>query len=275
MELWELNQLGESDFIAGRVAEGIEHYSAFLNAATSASKPYHLGSLYAAYLRRGLLHFLNRDYPAAIQDLSFQPAYYYRGLVYTAAQQYAEAAIDQLRFIEDSTQSIQGRLTGISDVAIRGKSARALVQPDYLSLYIAVGRQDIYAHAVRLCGEAIEVGANRDAALFCRAAAYEQQREFFKALDDYRQIKTLAFKAGVDLALERCEKAALYVKPTDRQLMQPHLSYCIETNGAYEFFDLDSYKQQNFVLSMIGWRLVASNFHKEGHEKYFQKRRRG
>ncbi len=270
MEPWELNQLGENDFVAGRIAEGIDHYSAFLEAAAAASKPYHLGSLYAAYLRRGLLHYLNRDYPAALQDLSFQPAYYYRGLVHIAAQAYAEAAADQLRFIEESTQSIQGRLAGISDKAIRGKSDRASVQPDYMSLYIAVGRQEIYTHALRLCGEAIAVGTKPDAALFCRAAAYEQQREFFKALDDYRQIKTIALKVGVDLAIERCEKAALYVRSIDRQLMQPHLRYCVESNGVYEFFDLDSYKQQKFVLSMLGWRLVASTLHKEGHEKYYQ-----
>ncbi|MFN8531313.1 MAG: hypothetical protein U0670_22140 [Anaerolineae bacterium] len=220
------------------------------------------------------MYFLRGDYPAAVRELSLAPDDYYRGTASLAAGQYAEAEADLHRFITGMTREIQRRLDAVyNKPKLPDYLKRSEVGPHYISLYIAVGRQEVYREVVRICDAALTAGSSRDTTLFCRAAAYEQQREFFKALDDYRQISEPELQAGVDLALEHSQKCALRVLPSDRQLMQPHLRYCVNTNGSYEFFDLDHYEQKANIGSMREWTEVAIDSHADEFRRYYQQPR--
>jgi tetratricopeptide (TPR) repeat protein len=277
VDIWKIKSKAAEHYREGRLAEALQGYTEFIAAAEAEQRPIDSDTS----MRRGIVYYLLNQPAEALDDLTacLEPnapapgGHYYRGLVYLGAQRYPEADADHRRFIDLTTQAITEKIDKLMDNRKRARLKSVPVSPDYIRLPIATGLKASYERAIQDCSAALSAGQNRDTALFCRAAAYEQQREFFKALDDYRAIHDPALANGVAFSVQRCEQAALYVRPSDKQLIQPNTEYCVESNGVYEFFDSDHYKKRSFVLSMNGWQLVASTFHQEGHEKYYQRQR--
>src|SRR6185369_3228894 len=97
--------------------------------------------------------------------------------------------------------------------------------------------------AIQACTAAMTAGQCVQTALFCRALAYEDQRDFYRSIADYRQMTDPTLAEAAALGLERSQKWAMYVYPEDRQLMVEGVEYCYQENGWYRFFDLYSHSE--------------------------------